>query len=85
LFASAASRFRNCSINLNVCLSNVLICSFGLLLDLDHRRLMLYHGGLDILKELSQLNHLSLDLLDRFVATLHGAKCGLGLATSVAL
>lgn len=50
---------------------------------------MLYGGfllddrGFHVLEQLSELNHLSLNLLDGFMPTLDGTQCGLRLTSAV--
>ena len=55
----------------------------GLLLDILHQRLLLHNDRVQVLEQLLQLDHRTLDLLDRIVALLHIAQRRLCLASTV--
>lgn len=78
-------RFVDGTVEVFVAALDVLVRLFGLRLDLLHRRFLLYDGGVDVLEELRELDHLSFDLLDGFVSALDGVEGGLGLPSSVGL
>lgn len=63
----------------------ILMGLLGLVLDLLNRRFLLHDGGVDVLEQLCEFDHLSLDFLDGFVTALDGAEGGLGLASPVRL
>lgn len=58
---------------------------FRLLLDVLHQRVLLHHDRVQVLEELLQLDHRTLDLLDRVMALLHIAQSRLGLASAVGI
>lgn len=66
-------------------LIEVLLHLLTLLLNHRDRVLLLHNQRLHILEQLRQLNHLRLDLLDRFVAVLHVAERLARLAAAIAL
>lgn len=53
--------------------------------DILDRRFLLHYSGIDVLEQLSEFDHLALNLLDGLVAALDGPKSGLRLPTAVAL
>ncbi len=57
----------------------------GLLFNLLYWRLLFNYGGVDILEQLRELDHLAFNLLDSFVAALDSAKSGLRLTTTIRL
>jgi hypothetical protein len=70
LLAVAAAGFLNGSTNLVVPLYNVVVNLLALLLDVGNKRLLLLDNLVEVLEQLSKLNHLTLDVLDSFVALL---------------
>lgn len=70
LLAVAAAGFLNGSTNLVVPLYNVVVNLLALLLNVGNKRLLLLDNLVEVLEQLSKLNHLTLDILDSFVALL---------------
>jgi hypothetical protein len=83
LLAVATTRADDCGANLLVSFCDVLANLLALLLDIGNQRLLLLNNLVEILEELSELDHLALDVLDGFVALLDIAEGGAGLTAAV--
>jgi hypothetical protein len=83
LLAVAAARRGDCGANLLVAFCDVLADLLALLLNVGDHGLLLLHDLVEVLEELGELDHLTLDVLDRFVALLDVAQGGAGLPTAV--
>lgn len=70
LLAVAAAGLLNGTTNLIVPLNNVLVNLLTLLLDVGNEWLLLLNNLVEVLEQLCKLNHLSLNVLDGFVALL---------------
>jgi len=66
-----------------VCLNHIRLRFFGLFLDVHDHGLLLHDNCVQILEQLCQLSHCTLDLLDSIVALANICQCALGLATAV--
>lgn len=83
LLAVAATGLLNGAPDLRVGLYNVLVDFLALLLDVGNERLLLLNDLVEILEELSKLDHLALDVLNGFVSLLDVAEGRGGLTTAV--
>lgn len=83
LLAVAAAGADNGSVDFFIALYNVLVDFLALLFNVGNQRLLLLYDLVEILEQLSKLNHLSLDILNCLVALLDIAESGASLATAV--
>ena len=85
LLPSYGSRLGNRSVKLFVTLPDIRVRFLCLLLDLLNRSFLLYDCGVNVLEQLRELDHLALDLLDGFMATLDSVEGRLSLPATVGL
>jgi hypothetical protein len=83
LLAVSAPGFLDGATNLRVRLDDVGVDLLTLLLDVLNEWLLLHDNLVEVLEQLCQFDHLSLDLLDGLVALLDVPQARLGLAATV--
>lgn len=83
LLAVPAACLVDCAADLGVGLDDVVVDFLALLLNVGDEGFLLLHDLIEVLEQLGELDHLALDVLDRFVTLLDVAEGGRGLAAAV--
>ena len=83
LLSSGGSGLAGCNIEVLVRLNHIRLRFFGLLFDVHDHGLLLHDDLVEILEELGQFHHGTLNLLDGIVALTDVGKSALSLASAV--